>query len=931
MNLRKIATALWILLAFSCTSSVFATHNLAGQITCKYISTNKYELLLTTYSDPTLGVDRCAATFEIWSSSGLQIAKIVDVPRENGPTDNCTTPNAHKGITVYQAVKENLYRTTYTFPGAGIYTIRYFDPYRRNDIINITDPAGVTFYLETKLFIINPLSGANNSSPVLLNRPLDEACIGKIWTHNPGGYDPDGDSLVYTLLPSQQYDSDNGPFSPTAATGYQFPDASAFGLSSFDINSHTGVITWITPQMIGVYNVAFRVDEYRNGVLLGHLLRDMVIIVKACNNNPPIIETIVDTCVHVNDTLRFVFKAYDPDTTDSVYLALNNANMGNNGPFAVQNAATLSMTNPFGATQLPLGLASDTIKGELKWVTICDNIRKAPYQVDFYAHDNFSYIGTPGFAMLSANQAVSVHVIPPPPTKLTATRGSQLVNLQWEASFCSNTLGYKIYRKIGNSSFAQDTICCSLAPSQAGFQLLKYVEGWTNTSFVDSLTDLPNIFDNAICYVITAMYGKEVQKPNIESCATDPICVIFKSDPIFLTNDSVSVTDSQEGKIWLTWSKPDSIDTFFPSPYHYQLYRGNNNQYPALLLATQVSLDDTTFMDEHLNTTIRGYNYRIEIVDATGHPITMPGNKNISSSIFLSLEADAGVIDLSWSIFAGWNNSNFAIYRKENQGSYALLANINATAATQYHYQDTGLDPNINYCYWIQSTGSHAIMGVKSPLLNASNEVCAYPREANPPCNPLVSVEGNCNEFAHKLFIRKLPATCDDLISFLSLNYGTSFSGPFIPIQTIPYQFANDTTIILNYTNNQTYYAGCYTINATNIYGISSQLSTPFCVDFCPDFALPNTFTPNNDGIHDEFIPMQSRSIVLKEVQIYDRWGVLLHHQIGGNIYPLWNGKMDKTDKESPFGIYYYVIFYEEQRLTGNEAKIAKGWVMLAK
>ncbi|MGL5934706.1 MAG: hypothetical protein ACRCZI_03680, partial [Cetobacterium sp.] len=263
---------LWILISPQIS---WASHNLAGQITARFLSPNRYELLLTTYTDPApQQVDRCAATFELWNASGVKIAEIEDIPRENGNLDpnqpNCGVQAAHTGVEVYQTVKENIYRTTYTFPGPGRYLVRYFDATRRSDIQNISNSGNVNFYVETEVFITNPLIGSN-SSPVLLNRPLDEACLGKLWTHNPGGFDPDGDSLVYSLVPSQEYDSGLGPFNPVPAPGYQFPDNATFGSSTLTMNSQTGFMIWDSPQQVGVYNIAYQIAEYRNGVLLGHV------------------------------------------------------------------------------------------------------------------------------------------------------------------------------------------------------------------------------------------------------------------------------------------------------------------------------------------------------------------------------------------------------------------------------------------------------------------------------------------------------------------------------------------------------------------------------------------------------------------------------------------------------------------------------------
>lgn len=910
---------------------VWASHNLAGQITCKYLGNNKYEILLTTYTDPAPAqVDRCAANFEIWNASGVKITTLNNVPRENGPLDpnqsNCSVNNAHLGEVVYQTVKENIYRTTYTFPGPGKYLIRYFDPTRRADIVNMQSPGEVNFYVETEIFHTNPLAGAN-STPVLLNRPLDEACIGKLWTHNPGGYDPDGDSLVYSLVPSQQYDPTTGTFTPINATGYLFPDNAQFGFSSLDINPKTGLVTWQTPQQVGVYNVAYKVVEYRNGVSLGHVVRDMVIIVKSCPNDPPVIETITDTCVRAGDTLRFAFQAYDKNVIDSVYLALNNANAGNNGPFAVANPATIQLLNPFGGNQLPVGLLSDTIKGNIQWITLCDNVRKVAYQVDFYAHDNFSYIGKPGTAMLTAHKAVAINVIPPSMTTLTATKGNGAIQLDWEKAACTNAVGYNVYRKLNNAPFVQDTVCCDFPPQMAGFTKVAYIKGWGNHTFADSLKGITNVFSKDICYVITAMYGDEFN-PNLESCASEQVCVSLKADTLYLTDASVLNTDFSTGSIFVGWAKPDSIDAFFAPPFSYRLYRGNNNQFPAFLLATQ-SLNDTTFTDVTLDTKNRGYNYRVEIVDAQNKVVPTVGNKSESSSIFLSTLTDNGQITLNWKVYAAWNNQQFHIYRSLNNGTFTLLATIQSNGGTQYSFIDANLNTEVRYCYYIESVGTHAKSGIKDPLVNRSNESCGYPRNDTPPCTPAINTSGNCIDLKHTVTISKSAENCDDLTAYVTLHYATTYVGPYSPVAIIPYSFAgNDTTITLDFVNNPTYFAGCYTTSATNVYGFTSALSTPVCVDYCPIFDIPNVFTPNGDGIHDDFTPIIARSIVLTEIQIFDRWGTRVHFN-KGDISTLWNGKIDQNAKEAAAGVYYYYIKYEEQKLAGNELKEAKGWVLL--
>ena len=251
----KIKHGLTYLLLLCCIGGgqLYATHNLAGEIVARRIDGTRYELTLTTYTDPApAGVDRCSADIEIWST-GLN-PQLIDVirliPRANGPIDrsppsDCEIPGPREGVPIYRTVKQNIYITEYTFD-FGKFELRYFDVARREDIINISKPGEQAFYVTTILDIPNPILG-NNNTPVLLNTPLDEACAGKLWTHNPGGFDPDGDSLAYEIRASMQYDPSKG-ITPQIASGYRFPDDSSPNVfpdnGPLTMDPITGLMTW---------------------------------------------------------------------------------------------------------------------------------------------------------------------------------------------------------------------------------------------------------------------------------------------------------------------------------------------------------------------------------------------------------------------------------------------------------------------------------------------------------------------------------------------------------------------------------------------------------------------------------------------------------------------------------------------------------------
>lgn len=942
------------LLLLGSTIPAWATHNLAGQIAVQRKSGNTYEITLTTYTDPApANVDRCKADFEIWTcgannQNGTLITTLNDIPRINGPLDPSPNPmecpaGVHLGIPVYSTVKRNIYITDYTFPGQGCYVVRYFDLARRQDVINIAEPGNQTFFVETQLEVPNPLLGVNNS-PVLLNEPLDEACIDKVWTHNPGGFDPDGDSLVYTLLPSLQYEPDKGITFPAVTNNYRFPDDGAFGTSTFVIDSRTGLITWDVPQQIGVYNIAFKIEEYRRGRLIGSVIRDMVIFVKPCTNDPPVIQTISDTCVTAGDQLVFDYKAYDPNFLDSIYLEFNNGTVGNNGPFNpnIGNPASLegrvvdpdSFINPWPYQNLPIGslngdMTIDTVKGTITWDTECGNIRSTFYQIDFFAHDNRSYFGRASLSMLTAHKVVAIQVIPPRPQNLVAKKDKGTISLTWDPSTCSEVLGYRVYRKIGQSGIGGDTICCDMSPGEMGYELLSYNEGANNTSYVDMLNSSSNILENEICYVVTAMFEDDDDgfEPNIESCGLEA-CVSIENDMLYLTHASVIQTDQAAGEMFVSWSKPDSMDSFFEPPFFYRLYRANNNQYPIIKIADGLNFDtDTTFTDVNINTLDRGYNYRVEVVNQEGAIVFTSKVENVGSSVYLSTSGGNGFIDLSWSEFVPWRNNDYEIYRSENGGPFMPIGTITGTGSSTHTYRDNNLSRTIEYCYYVRSIGSYGLPGLEDPLINDSERICDFAREDQPPCTPEVSAAGDCDEQVHQVIITKNNDECASLTQTITVLFASRVEGPYLPVETLEYATMDEmTTLSYQVSDGARTFAGCYVVTATDSFGNVSVLSDPSCIDYCPKLTMSNVFTPNNDGINDVFLPVDQRDIRLVEIVIFDRWGVEAHRTTG-DIGNLWDGRT--RGRLANEGTYYYIITYDELGLIESERKQLKGWVVL--
>ena len=116
--------------------------------------------------------------------------------------------------------------------------------------------------------------------------------------------------------------------------------------------------------------------------------------------------------------------------------------------------------------------------------------------------------------------------------------------------------------------------------------------------------------------------------------------------------------------------------------------------------------------------------------------------------------------------------------------------------------------------------------------------------------------------------------------------------------------------------------AGCYYVRAVDKHGNESHLTNQVCIDDCPNYNLPNTFTPNGDGFNDVFTPIKCppyRYITRVDFKIFTRWGEKVFETTNPEIN--WDGTNQKTGKPMSDGVYFYAGYYYEQTLHGEVQK----------
>lgn len=237
---------LLLLIIIICNSTVFAGIYRAGEITYRNLTGLTYEITVTTYTDLLDSVGRTELTIQ-WGDGNSEI-----IPR----IEKLILPD-------FKSIK-NTYVYQHTYPGPATYIVSFEDTFRTDGVINIPNSGNTGFYIQSQI-TIDPFLGVNNS-PVFLNPPLDIAYIDSIFIYNSGAYDIDGDSISYRLIPC----------GGSGMTGYTFPSTS----NIFTLDSLSGDLLWDSPILAGDYNIAILIEEWRFGVIIGSVVRDMQIHVE---------------------------------------------------------------------------------------------------------------------------------------------------------------------------------------------------------------------------------------------------------------------------------------------------------------------------------------------------------------------------------------------------------------------------------------------------------------------------------------------------------------------------------------------------------------------------------------------------------------------------------------------------------------------------
>ncbi len=846
---------------------LYATHNRAGEIRYRHKSGYTYEITMVTYTYSLSQADRP----ELEVSWGDGTSSIV--------------PRVSK-IELADYYVKNTYIGEHTYPGPGIYKITMEDQNRNYGVKNIPNSVNIPFTLQT-IININP-AFEGNSTPILTYPPIDKAKLNTTFIHNPGAFDPDGDSLAYRLTICL---GENGLPIPN----YTFPYAS----DSLVVNKTTGDLIWERPQQTGIYNVAMIIEEWRyysetkSYIKISELLRDIQIEVIETSNMPPIISNLSDICVWAGDSVVFAVTATDPQNE---LITLN----AYGGPFEVDESKarfdTITGYSP--------------LTGYFQWRTKCSHVRHFPYLVVFRAKDHNQTVS------LVKQVKTYIKVICPPIDYLFLTPTSNSVFLHWNKAPCQQAIRYDIYRKIAPSGWNPDS-CQTGIPPNLGFVKIHSTNSIQDTSFLDNNNGIGLPQGYEYCYRIVSVFAD-----NAESIASDEVCTnLVKGIPV-ITHVSVDSTDYQNGKIYIEWSKPTEFDSIAaPGPYLYLIYRSNDLWGQNFQLIDSLnSINDTIYYDVNINTADYPYSYKIEFYNNQPDNRYLIGSPSIASSIRLNTVPDDNKVHLNWQKNVPWINQKYVVYRYNT--STLVWDSIGQTLLTTF--TDTGLINGVEYCYKVKAYGYYQSGNYNMPFINYSQEKCQTPADTTPPCSPILKVKSECILYQNILQWNNPNLTCSDDVTGYNIYYSPTLYGEMTLIATK--NSANDTTFIHIPTYSL---AGCYVVTAIDSFFNESLTKQKICVDECTYYELPNVFTPDFNNHNDLYRPGPYKFVEKVDMKIYNRWGKLVFRTENPDI--LWDGRDMDTKKFVTDGVYYYICDVYERRLTGIEPRAITGFIHIFK
>jgi VCBS repeat-containing protein len=343
-----------------------ASHSAGGNLTYTHLAGNQYLVHFTYYRD-CFGIPAPTSIIVYIESNACGIAQQqFTAPAIGAPVEityPCSTSQTTCSNGTAPGIQRIDYEVTIALPGqCPDWRIWVTDCCRNQAITTLNGAAGLGIYIEARL----NNSNTDNSSPQFAIDPILFVCTGANFAFNNGAIDPEGDSLVYSFIAPRTEANTNCAYNP----GYSVLNPIS-STPAVNIDPGTGDVSMF-PTSIEVGVMVVLIYEYRNGELIGSVMRDIQIYTVACQNTAPTTGGIDNTgnfslSACAGATICFDVPSFDPDAGDTLTMVYNGTGIPN-------------------ATWNTTGVPFPT--GHFCWTTTAGDARTAPYTFFVTIRDN---------------------------------------------------------------------------------------------------------------------------------------------------------------------------------------------------------------------------------------------------------------------------------------------------------------------------------------------------------------------------------------------------------------------------------------------------------------------------------------------------------------------------------------------------------------
>jgi hypothetical protein len=280
-----------------------ATHVAGGVLTYKWVSDSTYHFTFKFYRDCSGNVAPPDRSLCYKSSCGTTIFSQPLTRPATLPGGGFNGAEVYVGCSSYPTTcisgssalpgyKEWWYEGDITLPYQCSEWKFWVNVSARNNQVNLPGGSNV-LHVEATL---NNLAAQGNTSPDFTVVPVPYVCTNVPTSFNYGAFDANGDLLTYEMIqpmgvvtpggnPSSAQEEDcanaiNNTAFGTASPPYNITTNPLACNNTFVINPTTGQLTF-TPNQSGKFTIALKVKEFRNGILIGSVIRDVQVVALA--------------------------------------------------------------------------------------------------------------------------------------------------------------------------------------------------------------------------------------------------------------------------------------------------------------------------------------------------------------------------------------------------------------------------------------------------------------------------------------------------------------------------------------------------------------------------------------------------------------------------------------------------------------------------